>query len=80
MKTFTYDELLDNLEGFHPYDSGRCDSGIRNDILKSQIIEYLDSLTEEDHRILLYRIVRKLYLAEEALIWLGRCFRYYKLA
>lgn len=66
----TDDELRDALEGLYAYDSGSVSSGIRDETLRARCIAELQARTgpyELFPRVLIGRMVRDLWLSEEAL-------------
>lgn len=66
----TDDELRDALDGLYAYDTGSIDSSIRDESLRKRCIAELNSdlrAGEQVPRVRVGRIVRELYLTEEAL-------------
>lgn len=59
--------LQEALDGLHAYDSGCVDSGISDVALRLECAEYIDRLPTTERRLVLSRIVRDLYLTDEAL-------------
>lgn len=63
----TYAEVKDALDGLSAYDLGCSDSGIRDELLRERVKTYLRALSDPDRRKLLGRIMRELFLTDEAL-------------
>jgi hypothetical protein len=63
----THEELSDALDGLHAYDSGCTDSGIHDEALRARVKAHLATLDDDKWRWTMSRIVRDLYLSEEAL-------------
>ena len=64
----TGDELQRALDGLYAYDTGSVDSGIHDDQLRDRCIEELNRRTDaEDGRQFLSRLLRDMWLSEEAL-------------
>lgn len=66
----TDDELRDALEGLFAYDEGATDSGIHDEGLRKrcmQEVEERKALGETLPRLLVSRMVRDMWLSEEAL-------------
>ncbi len=67
MKLLDINKLFTSLNGLFAYDTGSINSGIYDEFLRTEIIEYLDSLEEDEFRILLSTFVREKFLSEKAL-------------
>jgi len=66
----TDEELRDALNGLYAYDTGSLDSGIHDEALRSRCIDELRHRTGPHDlypRLFIGRMVRDLYLSEEAL-------------
>lgn len=63
----TYEELRDAVDGFHAYDSGSVDSGIRDEALRQSVKKQMSAMPKLEHRPLLARLVIDLHLSTEAL-------------
>jgi len=59
--------LYDALTGLSAYDAGATDSGIQDEVLRRKVIEHLNSLDEQEFRLVISRYVRDTYLTDEAL-------------
>lgn len=63
--------LCEALEGLYAYDGGSLDSGIKDEALRQKCKEYIKSLplksSELVPRLWLSRLVRDMWLSEEAL-------------
>lgn len=59
-------KLFDALNGLFAYDSGATDSGIQDSDLRKEVNAYLDSLDENNFRILLTEFIRVYFVSEEA--------------
>lgn len=62
-------ELKEALDGLFAYDSGCVDSGIKDEVLKKQVIEELkkDLLENQIFSDRLSRIAREMFLSEDAI-------------
>lgn len=58
--------LFDSLSGLHAYDSGCVDSGIKNEVLRDEVKEYLDNLSENEFRLTMTEFIREYYVSEKA--------------
>lgn len=70
LRVMTEEELRDALSGLHAYDTGCVQSGIHDEKLRERVIQHLEELakaSENDWRLTMSRIVRELYLTDEAL-------------
>lgn len=64
----TDDELRDALDGLYAYDTGCVDSGIHDEALRARCVEELTARAgRPDHRLWEARLVRDLFVSEEAL-------------
>ena len=63
----TTEELASALSGLFAFDSGATDSGIHDEVLRSQVKDILHGMAEEECRLTMSRILRDLFLSEEAL-------------
>jgi len=63
----TEPELFDALDGLSAYDAGCTDSGIRDELLRRRVFQYLGSLTETEQRLTLGKHIREHYLTDEAM-------------
>ncbi len=59
--------LRQAIDGLIAWDTGCVDSGIKDDVLKNKVGEYLKSLNGKDFRIEVGKLVREMYLSDEAL-------------
>jgi DNA-directed RNA polymerase specialized sigma subunit len=62
------EKLFDSLDGLMAYDAGCTDSGIHDEILREEVIEYLHSLNENETRIILTEYIREYFVSEESVI------------
>lgn len=62
-----YEELKAAISGLMAWDHGAVSSGIHDSLLKRRVREHLDSLSENDYRLVTSRIAREMFLTEEAL-------------
>ena len=69
MRRFDYNGLClaDALSGLAAYDHGATDSGVRDDVMKQAAKDYLKSLGKDALRLQIGKIVRSLFLSDDAL-------------
>ena len=60
------DRLFDYLDGLYAYDTGCTDSGINDELLREEVKTQLDSLSEEEFRVIMSTYIRKYFVSEEA--------------
>lgn len=60
-------ELFDALGGLFAYDMGCVDSGIKDELLRKQVIAHLKAMDEQAFRVTTSRYVRDEMLGEAAL-------------
>lgn len=60
-------KLYKSLDGLFAFDTGSVNSGINDEILREEIIDYLDSLDEDEFRIIMSTFVREHFLSDQAL-------------
>lgn len=60
-------DLSEAIDGLMAWDSGCVDSGIKDDLLKENVGNYLKSLSNKDFRIEIGKLIRELYLTDEML-------------
>lgn len=64
----TEEEFRDALDGLFAYDTGATDSGIKDEKLRQQCKEYMQSMPREPHelvpRVWFSRLVREMWLDE----------------
>ena len=60
------EKLFSSLDGLFAYDAGCTDSGIKDEQLREEVINYLHSLEDDEFRITLSTYLRKYYVSEEA--------------
>ena len=62
------EELFDALDGLYAYDTGCVDSGIKDELLKNKVNEYLIDLNETDFRLIMSEFIREQFVSEEAIM------------
>lgn len=60
-------KLYNSLDGLFAFDTGSVNSGINDENLRDEISDYLDSLDENEFRIIMSTFVRKHFLSDQAL-------------
>jgi len=63
----TFDEVYKSISGLSAYDNGCIDSGIRDETLRARLKVYVHSLSTDERRLMLSRVLRELFLSDEAL-------------
>jgi hypothetical protein len=59
--------IFEELEGFYAWDQGATDSGVKNDVRRTEVAAIVDATPEETIRLDLAVFVRSAYLSGEAL-------------
>lgn len=59
--------LYDALIGIFSYDMGCVDSGIKNESLREQTIMHLQSLENNDFRVIMSTFIREYFVSDEAI-------------
>jgi hypothetical protein len=62
------EKLFKSLDGLFAYDTGAKDSGIKDEPLRENVKEYLDSLSENDFRLIMTEFIRIYFVSEEAVL------------
>jgi hypothetical protein len=57
-------ELFDAIDGLMAFDAGMVDSGIKDEALRKQTIDYLNTLSEDDLNLVLSKFVKWYYLRD----------------
>ena len=60
-------KLYNALDGLSAYDIGCTDSGIKDEGLRQEVINYLESLREDEFRLIISEFIREHYLSDETL-------------
>lgn len=60
-----FEELSDVLSGLFAFDTGCVDSGIKDEWLRTQVVDHFNSLSEEETRILITEIAREFFMTDE---------------
>jgi hypothetical protein len=60
-------KLFDSLDGLFAYDTGCTDSGIKDELLRNEVKNYLYALDENEFRLTLSKFIREYFLIDEAL-------------
>jgi hypothetical protein len=60
------EKLFESLEGLFAYDTGCVDSGIHDERLRREVINYLHSLSSDDFRLIMTEFIREYFVCEEA--------------
>jgi len=61
------DRLFNSLDGLYAYDTGCTDSGINDELLREKVKTYLDSLSEEEFRVIMSTYIFEYFVGEEAI-------------
>ncbi|QIW17175.1 hypothetical protein [Bacillus thuringiensis] len=61
------EQIFNALDGIYAFDTGSTDSGIKDEVLRQQVIDYLDSLDEDEFRIILSDFIREYFVSYEAI-------------
>lgn len=59
--------IFNLLDGLYAFDTGSTDCGIQDEILRQQVIDYLDNLNEDEFRILMSNFIRESFVSHEAI-------------
>lgn len=59
--------LYEALNGLYAYDTGSVDSGIKDELLRGKVKNYLTTISGNDVELLIAKYVREYYLSDEAL-------------
>lgn len=59
--------LFHVLDGLYAFDTGSTDSGIQDETLRQQVIDYLDTLNENEFRIVMSTFIRENFVSHEAI-------------
>lgn len=62
-----FERLKKLIDGLIAYDDGATDSGLHDESAKQEIRDYLAGLSNKDHRVILSRVIRDLYLSDVAI-------------
>lgn len=60
-------KLFGILDGLYAFDTGSTDSGIKDEFLRMKVIEYLESLDQEEFRIIMSNFIRDYFVSHEAI-------------
>ena len=60
-------KLFESLDGLSAYDTGCIDSGIKDEILRETVKNYLNNLDDKSFRLLLSEYIKEYFLNDEAL-------------
>jgi hypothetical protein len=61
------EKLFDALDGLYAHDTGCTDSGIKDELLKEQVKDYLNDLDDNDFRLIMSEFIREQFVSEEAI-------------
>ncbi len=60
-------KLYDSLDGLFAYDTGCVDSGIKDEVLRQEVLKTLNDLSEDRFRIVISEYIRDMFLSPKAL-------------
>lgn len=63
----TIQKLYDSMDGLFAYDTGCVDSGIRDEVLRQEVIKHLRNLDPVEFRVVLSNYVREYFISKEAI-------------
>lgn len=63
----TEEELRDAIDGLSAYDNGCVDSGIHDEALRARFHAHIGALAKDERRKVLSRVMRDLFLTDEAI-------------
>lgn len=62
-----YENIFQNIDKLFAYDTGCTDSGIKNEELRQQIIQYIKTLSDDGFRIFMSNYIRERFVSEDAI-------------
>ncbi|PEM55339.1 hypothetical protein [Bacillus wiedmannii] len=60
-------KIFESMEGLYAFDTGSTDSGINDELLRKQIVSYLETLDDNEFRILMSTFIREYFVSHEAI-------------
>lgn len=62
-----YNDIFESIDKLFAYDTGAIDSGIKDEILRKQIIKYINNLSDDEFRIFMSTYLRERFVNEKAI-------------